>query len=247
MYSILFVDDEPLALRGLKARMRFEKLGIDTIYEALDADEARELFNSHHIDLLLCDIELPGDSGLDLVQWVNDNYPGTVTLFLTCHADFSYAQNAVKLMAFRYLLKPITPADLEKALTDAIKTKLCPVVVKDTESAVDRTIAYIRANLNRPLSREELGSQAFLNPNYLAKIFKERTNMTLFAFITKQRLEQAAYLLQTTDMRIQDICNAVGIDDGSHFTKLFKKAYSLTPKLYRAQFQEHASIPEEDE
>lgn len=71
MYSILIVDDEPLALRGLKAGIPFQELGFTSVYTAMNSAEAKLYFQKKHIDLLLCDIEMPGDSGLILAQWVN--------------------------------------------------------------------------------------------------------------------------------------------------------------------------------
>ena len=51
MYNMLWVDDEPLALRGVRAGIDFESLGIQYIYEALDAEEAKDIFRKHSIEL----------------------------------------------------------------------------------------------------------------------------------------------------------------------------------------------------
>ncbi len=244
MYSILIVDDEPIVLRGLKAGIHFEKLGFHAVYSAQNTEEAKKLFKQHHIDLLLCDIEMPGDSGLELAEWVNDCHPGTVILFLTAHASFSYAQDAVRLMAFRYLLKPIAYSELETVLTEALqKLPSVPSTIPESSNpastysrtVVELTISYIHENLHLPLSRESLGKNVFLNPNYLARLFKEQTGISLVTYITDRRLELARRLLCSSSLSVQEICEQVGIHDGSYFAKIFKRKYGISPKQYREE------------
>ena len=242
MYNILIVDDEPLALRGITAGVDFSKLGFHSVCTALNSEEAKLQFAQKHFDLLLCDIEMPGDSGLDLAQWVNDHYPGTVIIFLTAHADFSYAQDAVRLMAFRYLLKPISYPELEQILSQALQrlpsiqstSEDCShTEYSDSDLAIKQTVSYIRANLQKPLSRESLGKNVFLNPNYLARIFKEKKGISLVSYITDLRLETACHLLHSTNLAISEICEQVGINDCSYFAKIFKRKYGISPKQYR--------------
>lgn len=245
MYSILIVDDEPIALRGLKAGVHFKKLGFHAVYTAQSAEEAKKQFQQYHIDLLLCDIEMPGHSGLELAEWVNDCHPGTVILFLTAHASFSYAQDAVRLMAFRYLLKPIAYAELETILAEALqKLPSVPSTVPesssnlappDSRTVVELTISYIHENLHLPLSRESLSKNVFLNPNYLARLFKEQTGVSLVTYITDRRLDLARRLLCSSSLSVQEICEHVGIHDGSYFAKIFKRKYGISPKQYREE------------
>jgi two-component system response regulator YesN len=100
MLHLLIVDDEPLAVRGVKAAIQWDMLGIETIYTAYNAAQAKEVYTNHRIDIMLCDIEMPEDSGLDLLVWVREHYPATETIFLTCHADFAFAKQAIQLGSF---------------------------------------------------------------------------------------------------------------------------------------------------
>ncbi len=242
MYHILIVDDEPLALRGITAGVNFQKLGFDLVCTASSSEEARQLFAQEHFDLLLCDIEMQGDSGLDLAQWVNDCHPGTVIIFLTAHADFSYAQDAVRLMAFRYLLKPISYTELEHILSEALQRLPSvqytsdsedPLEHSDASAAVKQTISYIQDHLEKPLSRESLGKNVFLNPNYLARIFKEQKGVSLVSYITDLRLDTACRLLKSSSLSISEIGEQVGIHDCSYFAKIFKRKYGISPKQFR--------------
>ena len=97
MYSLLIVDDEKIAVDGLKTIIDWDRAGISSIYTAFSRDQAEEIFEAHDIDILISDIEMPQGSGLELLEWVKNNYPETEAFFLTCHADFIYAKQAIQL------------------------------------------------------------------------------------------------------------------------------------------------------
>lgn len=119
MLRLLIVDDEWFAVQAIVKLVDFNALGIDTVHQALGANAAKDILREHPIDLIICDIEMPDVNGLQLTEWVNEHYPGIVTIFLTAHAEFAYAQKAVELASFEYLLKPVKPEQLRDTLTRA--------------------------------------------------------------------------------------------------------------------------------
>lgn len=116
MDSILIVDDDYITLDGLKQYLNWEKCGIKEVYTAMSAKKAKEIIENKQIDVLVTDIEMPGDSGIDLLKWINETQKDPVCIFLTSHADFSYAREAVKQKAFLYLLKPAPLEEMEEPL-----------------------------------------------------------------------------------------------------------------------------------
>lgn len=116
MLNILLVDDEIDILDGISAGVNFDSIGISGIYTATNADEARLILQSTNIDIMLTDIEMPVENGLDLLAWVRANDYDIVTLFCTSYADFNYAKKAVEMQSFDYFLKPISYAALEETL-----------------------------------------------------------------------------------------------------------------------------------
>jgi two-component system response regulator YesN len=121
MRSILIVDDEPFIVQGILSAMPWEDLEIGPAYSANSMQQAVAVFEKHPVDILLCDIEMPQGSGLELLAWIKDHSPQTVSLLLTSHADFEYAQQALKLGCSDYLLKPIPYEKLEKILHDIVR------------------------------------------------------------------------------------------------------------------------------
>ncbi|OKP80773.1 DNA-binding response regulator [Paenibacillus helianthi] len=120
MYQILIVDDEIHAVEGIYSGVDWNKLGITAVFKAYTVRQAKEIFVQEHIDIMLCDIEMPQATGLELAEWVRECYPSTETIFLTCHADFKYAKQALQLGGLDYILKPVPFAELEKVLERAI-------------------------------------------------------------------------------------------------------------------------------
>lgn len=82
--------------------------------------EAKTLICENQIDILMTDIEMPGENGLQLLHWVSENYPDIVCILLTSHADFSYAQESIKLGCFDYVVQPAPYQEIEDALLRAI-------------------------------------------------------------------------------------------------------------------------------
>jgi len=120
MHSLLIVDDEIYAVNGIKSGLDWSVMGFNEIHEAYDGNMAREIIDSRRIDVMICDIEMPGSSGLDLLEWVNERNHPIETIFLTCHSDFSYARKALQLGSLNYLLKPVDFVELESIVMKAL-------------------------------------------------------------------------------------------------------------------------------
>ena len=96
MISLLMVDDEPYVLEGYRSSLDFSALGITEVLSATSVEQAKEMLAQRSVDILLADIEVGNESGLDLAQWLQDRGESPILLFCTSYADFDYAQRAVK-------------------------------------------------------------------------------------------------------------------------------------------------------
>lgn len=118
---LLIVDDEVSAIQAVQQGVRWSRLSFEQVYTATSKHEAIELISKERIDILLCDIEMPMGSGLELLEWVNEHAPDVRCIFMTCHADFHFAQSAVRLGSLDYILKPLNFEVLELALANAVR------------------------------------------------------------------------------------------------------------------------------
>ncbi len=120
MVNILIVDDENYVIEDIKASVDWKKLGISNVFAAFNYSQAKEVFEQNEIAVVLSDIEMPGGNGLELLSWIREKYPKTKTIFISCHADFNYAKEAIHLGSFEYILKPVHYDELESIIKNAI-------------------------------------------------------------------------------------------------------------------------------
>lgn len=122
--KILVVDDQPDVVQGILSGVGWERLNVEKAFGASSAAEARTVLKNEKIDILLCDIEMPGENGLSLATWALKYDSGIKCIFLTAHADFSYARTALKLEAVDYLLQPASYQSIEEAILKASQRRL---------------------------------------------------------------------------------------------------------------------------
>jgi len=114
--NLLIVDDEISAIEAVQLGVNWDRLPYENRYVAQSMPEAIAQIGQHSVDVLLCDIEMPQGTGLDLLKWINENKPGICCIFMTCHADFTFAQKALSLGSLEYILKPLDMEHLEEVL-----------------------------------------------------------------------------------------------------------------------------------
>lgn len=120
MIEVLLVDDESYVTETLRKTIPWDELGISSVYEAESGAEALELLQRHPIDILITDIQMPEMSGLTLIEKVQSQWPHVRSMLLTGHSEFHYAQRAIQLQAFAYVLKPVEDEKFIAVLSDVI-------------------------------------------------------------------------------------------------------------------------------
>lgn len=115
----LVIDDEANARSAIKNMVQQLNLPIEIIGEASDVAEGLKKIAALQPELLFLDIQMPGKSGIELMQELNSD--NIQVIFITAHQGF--AIQALKLSAIDYILKPIDPIDLKEAVEKAVKQK----------------------------------------------------------------------------------------------------------------------------
>jgi Response regulator containing CheY-like receiver domain and AraC-type DNA-binding domain len=367
MGRLLLVDDEVYAIEGVKAAFDWKSIGIDEIFTAFNASQARDVLSRVAIDVALCDIEMPEESGLDLLAWINSKGYATKVIFLTCHSDFGYARETVKLHGFDYLVKPVPADELRSAVSAALSSspgsqgrgspaqsprcdgltpplagdgcspsavsipdmsrwtillksdgieqvryelrsyleRLPPKTKSDREflqrflvdfqqvvfsvlrargvsahallssdeasrlyqdatsslsglllwadvaldslkarfdeadvshSHFGRAAGFIAKNLTEELSCEKIAAHVGLNPDYLTRLFKKESGLSVSAYIIREKMRFAADLLVSTSLPIGEISDRIGYVNPAHFSAAFKKFSQMSPIEYRAGY-----------
>lgn len=86
---------------------------------------------------------------------------------------------------------------------------------------------------NKAITREELASQVFLSPDYMAKVFKKETGKRISDYLSEVRLQEAKCLLTDTTRSISDIASSLSYSNFSGFSRMFKSETGLSPAEYR--------------
>ncbi|MGG7141853.1 response regulator transcription factor [Clostridium nigeriense] len=107
MIKVLIADDEPRIRRGIKSIINFEEEGFELVGEAEDGEEALSLAKEKNPDILLLDICMPFLNGIQLIEELNGVLYNPVVIIISGHDEFNYAQAALRLKVFDYILKPI--------------------------------------------------------------------------------------------------------------------------------------------
>ncbi len=81
--TVLLVDDQIRVLSGLISGLDWDTLGVTSIRTASSAAKAKEILSQEPVDILLCDIEMPGENGLSLLRWARNKGMDFVCVFLT--------------------------------------------------------------------------------------------------------------------------------------------------------------------
>ena len=430
--NVLIVDDQKAIVESLREGIRWEELGVEKVYTACSAREAKLVLVNFPVDVMLSDIEMPEEDGLELCQWAKERLPALECIFLTSHADFSYAREAIRLGSFDYILQPVRYEEVEAVLRkaegkirenqsvrqlqntrklvveqrDTILEAICmklrqgregdaeqilstlkellqpdfkkfsfyPAVVRiikwkriintwddklvrlvvrnvleelfagahgvtciasmqdgsfvilaaveeslfdeekwevglkefydfveaqmdfsiavymgtklpasEEESRgpafggmltylagvgeelnpsgksgifkladgageeaegnegeaepVQKAVSYIKANLNKNISRTDVAELVHLNEEYFSRLFKQQTGETFKDYILLEKMKMARTLLERSNLSISIVASKVGYDNFSHFSKMFKKLTDMTPQEYRKEHQ----------
>lgn len=116
--KILIVDDEESVQRIL---MRIVKKIERECTTTSSAEEARQIMKKKVFDLILCDIKLPGESGIDFIKHVASRYPETAIIMVSGVEDTEVAETAIEIGAYGYIIKPFKPSQLIITISNALR------------------------------------------------------------------------------------------------------------------------------
>jgi two-component system response regulator YesN len=124
MNRILIVDDDALSRDKLRSLIDFKKCGYMIVGEAKSGREAIGLIEKLKPDVIITDIVMQNINGIELIEFIQKNYPDVVVIALSAYDDYCYVRDGLKLGAKDYLLKhTLTSESLLKILDNTRKTK----------------------------------------------------------------------------------------------------------------------------
>jgi len=246
MSLVLIVEDEVLEQEFLQS-IAIEELGPDdTVITAGSGIEAVSLAKQHQPDFIFMDIMIPEMDGLSTIAEIRKFLPDAFITILSSCQDFTYAQKAMRLKVFEYLLKPVKPKDFkevfrrmleasaddhmkapENAVARSVETKEC------REHFIEESVKYIKEHFKERLSLDMVAAKAFMNPKYFSHVFKKEMGVSFTEYVINLKVQYACRLLETTNYPAYRISLECGFSDPSYFNRVFCAQMNMTPQTYR--------------
>lgn len=245
MCKVIICDDEPTIRNGLKhlieSHSKLEVAGV-----AGNGFEACSLINEIKPEIVLMDINMPGLNGLEVMKEVSPTSPFTKFIIVSGYDEFQYAQKAIQLKAFDYLLKPIDKQNLfvviENALNSYVNDKKSYMETEgkpnENLSIAEESMNFIYKNYtNSELSLKNMATKLHVSESYLTRIIKKKANMSFSELLTKVRMEAAiSFILSAAPLSNLEISERVGYKSQHYFCKVFKDYTGMTPTAYKKNY-----------
>jgi DNA-binding response OmpR family regulator len=124
--KILVIDDTPSMRAFVKAAIKTSFPGDVMIDEAASGEVGKEKLSATFFDVVICDWNMPGMKGTELLEWMKgqDNLKDVPFLMLTAHNEKDIVMTAINAGVFDYVMKPVSVETLSKKLNAAIRTAL---------------------------------------------------------------------------------------------------------------------------
>lgn len=115
---------------------------------------------------------------------------------------------------------------LVQKLNESDEVQLGGGVIKEVQ-------LFIRRHYNETITLNMLADQFYLHPNYLSRLFKEKTGKNFVEYMTEVRMEKVKEMLADPEKKVSDISMMAGYENPRYFSKVFKQFTGMTPSEYR--------------
>jgi YesN/AraC family two-component response regulator len=247
-HSLLIVDDEPAILQGMREKIDWLSYGFNKIATESTLSAALDTAILLRPSLCLLDVCLRREKGYELIEKLNGLGLGSNYIMMSGYSDFAFAQQAMRLGAADYLLKPVEAAALESAVGRVVTERLGGEAPKRAESGlepvlmrpyaefsplVQKIFLVVRTEYATALNLKSLAEKFRMNSAYLGQLFLAETAFKFSEYLMMYRLAQAKELLLNTEDKIASVAAAVGYDDMSYFYRNFKSFFGQSPSDFR--------------
>lgn len=240
MYKLIIVDDESKIRTGLAKHYPWSKLGFEIAGSFPNGKAALDYLGDHSVDVVLSDVRMPEMTGIELAQSIRERQMDTLVVFLSGYAEFEYARQALVHGVRNYILKPAKFDDIVSVFSvvkrelDAARGKPEPAEAGGGyyDKIIETVEAYVSGNM-KDASLEGAAQKVNMSPNYLSKIFKERTGINFSDYLFEAKMKKSKELMADINLKIYHISSAIGYNNPKNFSRAFKQYHGISPREYR--------------
>ena len=232
--SLLIVDDESKIRNGIYTYLSLHADWLDPIYLAENGEEAKELIFKYKPDAMLLDVQMPVMDGFEVMTAAVNANICPKTIILSGYDEFKYAQNALRLGAVDYILKPCRPTDILKKLCEILEVEEQEETdEKEHHPIIEVTKKYLKEHYEEDISLVLLADMTKVTPAYLSRLFTKHEKCGFIDYLNQLRVEQAKIFLTDLGLKNYEVAYRVGFRDEKYFAKVFKKITGLSPSEFR--------------
>lgn len=240
--NIVVVEDEYMIRSGLCNLIPKLKDSFRVIGSAENGYEGVQLISRTKPDVVICDIRMKVLDGLGMIRQLRDKKIDCKFIILSGYSDFAYAQKAISLGVYSYLLKPVNSAELMKTLTSAEEcyadvSQESEPTENDYSSLVSSAIENIKEHYQSDISLSGIAELLGVTNAYLSVRFLKETGDNFTEYLRNYRIKRACDLIQNTDKKMYEIAFQVGYDNPQYFSSVFKSVMGMSPKSYMREYK----------
>lgn len=254
--NLLIADDEITIRKGLRS-LPWETIGIGKIFDVENGLKAKEILLAENIDIVICDIKMPGMTGLELAEYIQEYNVDVAIILLTGFSEFEYAQQALRNNVADYMLKPIRPSEILKTVNRVARAleksryqsevmlryenelenedlgeQLCLLFQEAGETCQD-ILKDMGLNFQYDISLNSMAEKYHFSISYLSRMIKKETGYNFSDLLMGLRMVQAIRYLQRENVKIASVCEKAGFHDAKYFGQVFKKVFGCNPNEFR--------------
>lgn len=244
MDRVIIADDEETIRNGLENLINSYDINLTVIKKCKDGKESIEAIEKYKPEIIIMDINMPHINGLDVIDKVKDISPYSKIIIISGYDKFEYAQKAIELGVFNYLLKPIDIIKFKDILIEAKKSyseRLWEINQLNEDeiksNSIDDCISFIQKNYsNSELSLNLVAEHFFVSTSYLSKTIKNKTGHNFTDYLNKLRINRSIELLKSEkNYTIKEISDMVGYNSQHYFSRAFKNYTGKSPVQYKKE------------
>lgn len=236
-FSLLIADDEETIRENMKEYIRRNTKCFGTIYCAANGQEAVDLIFRYRPDVMLLDVKMPIKNGIEVMRETSQVDKCPKTIILSGYDTFAYAQQALRLGAVDYLLKPCSSTEVLRKAEGIVQKNQEPLerpeVKKEGNLIIKRAITYMQEHMAEELNQTKVAKEVGVNTSYLSTLFTKEFGCGFVDYLNTQRIQLACDYMYDGTMKIYEIAYRVGFKDDKYFSKVFKKIMGKSPSEYR--------------
>lgn len=246
MYTVFVVEDERRQREGMIKLFPWESFGCKIIGSAENGVDGLKRICSERPDIVFTDIKMPFMGGIEMMDKIKAVYTPK-TVILTGYAEFEYAYKAISLGVDAYILKPANKDDIRKIIIK-ITEDLQNENMTAEEYEMDRMLGgmgslsvkvsaacrYIAENYAVDLTSRKIAEAIGISADYLCRIVKAETGMSLRTLTVNFRVSMARRMLgEYPQYKVYEVAEMTGFSDYKYFYTVFSQKMNMSPTEYQ--------------